>query len=92
MDYRLLIVSFPFLLSLVFTLCILIYNEYKDFFGQYSKETVNIKSLKYENTYLNKLIISNGYEDVNIKEILSNIAALSTTVFLLLIVITIYLK
>ena len=91
MDYRLLIVSFPFLLSLVFTLCILIYNEHKDFFGQYSKETVNIKSLKYENTYLNKLIISNGYEDVNIKEILSNIVTLSTIIFLLLIVITINL-
>ena len=91
MDYRLLIVSFPFLLSLVFTLCILIYNEHKDSFGQYSKETVNIKGLKYENTYLNKLIISNGYEDVNIKEILSNIVTLSTIIFLLLIVITIYL-
>ena len=91
MDYRLLIVSFPFLLSLVFTLCILIYNEYKDFFGQYSKGTINSKSLKYENTYLNKLIISTGYEDINIKEIISNIVTISSVSFLLLIVITIYL-
>lgn len=91
MDYRLLIVSFPFLLSLVFTLCILIYNEHKDFSGQYSKGTINIKNLKYENTYLNKLIIRNGYEDVNIKEILSNIVTLSTVSFVLLILITIYL-
>ena len=89
MDYRLFIVSFPFLVCLLFTLSILIYDQYIFFNGQSHKDNIIFET---KNRSIYKLINHNSSGDINIKKLISNTLFLSSNIFILLILLDKYIK
>ena len=88
MDYRIFIVSFPFLVSLIFTLSILIYDEYI-YYNYQSYKDSDILETKFRSTY--KSINYNTTRDINIIKQISNTLFLSSTIFLFLLIINWYI-
>ena len=88
MDYRIFIVSFPFLVCLIFTLSILIYDEYI-YYNYQSYKDNDILETKFRSTY--KSINYNTSRDINIIKQISNTLFLSSTIFLFLLIINWYI-
>ena len=89
MDYRLFIVSLPFLVCLLFTLTILIYDEYLYYKSESCKDNIILET---KNRYLYKLIIYTNPGDINIVKLISNTLFLSSIIFILLLLINRYIQ
>ena len=91
MDYRLFIVSLPFLLSLLFAILFLTYIEYSNQYTETSKSNDFINGIISKNMDIGRIIINKEDDKLNLKNIILNVSLLSIITFLTLIFITIYL-
>ena len=90
MDLRFFLVSFPFLLALLFTLILLIKWECTDDINSQSDSKFSLIKLNYSNGFINKNYLSREYLTLNKNNFLLNIIIFPTITFLLLIFTTIY--
>ena len=88
MDYRIFIVSFPFLVCLIFTLSILIYDEHLYYNSQSYKDNVILET---KSRYPYKLINYNTSGKINITKQISNTLFISSTIFLFFLIINRYI-
>ena len=91
MDYRLFIVSLPFLLSLLFAILFLTYIEYSNQYTETSKSNDFINGIISKNMDIGRIIINKEDDKFNLKNIILNVSLLSVITFLTLIFITMYL-
>ena len=85
MDYRIFIVSIPFLIALIFTLTLLIKWELEDNFDNTTKSTINIKNLDYNYGFIDKNKYIEGMQSIKENKFIFNILIIASLVFFLLI-------
>ena len=85
MDYRIFIVSIPFLIALIFTLTLLIKWELEDNFDNTTKSTINIKKLDYNYGFIDKNKYTEGLQSIKENKFIFNILIIASLVFFLLI-------
>ena len=85
MDYRIFIVSFPFLLVILFTITLFIKWEYEDTISKVNNSTINIRNLNYDNGFINKDLYDQNLDSIKLNKIVLNILIIATLTFLVLI-------
>ena len=81
MDYRIFIVSFPFLIALIFTLSLFIKWELEDDFDTTNDSLININNYGF----INKNAYQQEKENINNNKFIFNILIISSLVFFILI-------